>query len=51
MKILMSNDDGMFAVGISVLAGALSNAGHEVYIVAPDQERSAAGHSLTLHTP
>jgi 5'-nucleotidase len=51
MKILMANDDGMFAVGISVLAKALSNEGHEVYIVAPDQERSAAGHSLTLHTP
>lgn len=51
MKILMSNDDGMYAVGISVLARALSNACHEVYIVAPDQERSAAGHSLTLHTP
>lgn len=50
MKILISNDDGITANGIRALAEALS-ANHEVYIVAPDRERSAAGHSLTLHTP
>lgn len=50
MKILISNDDGIVANGIRALAEALSPE-HDVYIVAPDRERSAAGHSLTLHTP
>ena len=50
MRILISNDDGIFANGIKALSEALS-VHHEVYIVAPDGERSAAGHSLTLHTP
>lgn len=50
MKILISNDDGIHASGIAALSQALSRE-HEVYIIAPDQERSAAGHSLTLHTP
>ena len=50
MKILISNDDGINAYGIAALASNLSK-NHEVYIVAPDRERSAAGHSLTLHTP
>lgn len=50
MKILISNDDGILANGIRALTEALSP-NHDVYIVAPDRERSAAGHSLTLHTP
>ena len=50
MKILLSNDDGILANGIRALIEALA-AKHEVYVVAPDRERSAAGHSLTLHTP
>ena len=50
MKILISNDDGIHADGIAALSKALCRE-HEVYIVAPDRERSAAGHSLTLHTP
>ncbi len=50
MKILISNDDGITAEGIKALAQNLSKE-HEVYIVAPDRERSAAGHSLTLHSP
>lgn len=50
MKILISNDDGIAANGIRVLTERLSKY-HEVYVVAPDRERSAAGHSLTLHTP
>lgn len=50
MKILISNDDGIMANGIRALTEALS-AEHDVYVVAPDRERSAAGHSLTLHTP
>lgn len=50
MKLLLSNDDGILANGIRALIEALSPY-HEVYVVAPDRERSAAGHSLTLHTP
>ena len=50
MKILVSNDDGILSNGIRALIEALSPV-HEVYVVAPDRERSAAGHSLTLHTP
>lgn len=50
MKILISNDDGINANGIRVLSKTLSKE-HTVYIVAPDRERSAAAHSLTLHTP
>lgn len=50
MKILISNDDGIAANGIRVLTKALAN-DHDVYVIAPDRERSAAGHSLTLHTP
>jgi len=49
-RILVTNDDGIFSEGIERLAGALAEVG-EVFTVAPDQERSAAGHSLTLHNP
>ncbi len=50
MKILLSNDDGIHALGIRTLAQRLAGE-HDVYVVAPDRERSAAGHSLTLHHP
>ena len=50
MKILISNDDGILANGIRALIEALTSY-HDVYVVAPDRERSAAGHSLTLQTP
>lgn len=49
-RILVTNDDGVFSEGVERLAAALSDVG-EVFTVAPDQERSAAGHSLTLHSP
>ncbi len=48
--ILVSNDDGIRSHGILKLASALRRVGR-VYVVAPDRERSAAGHSLTLHRP
>jgi 5'-nucleotidase len=48
--ILVSNDDGIHAPGISALALALEPFG-EVWVVAPDRERSAVGHALTLHRP
>ena len=50
MKILISNDDGIAAEGIKALMQNLALE-HDVYVVAPDRERSAAGHSLTLHSP
>jgi 5'-nucleotidase len=49
-RILVTNDDGIFSEGIERLAAALSEVG-DVYTVAPDQERSAAGHALTLDVP
>lgn len=48
--ILISNDDGIHSEGIKALARALKRVG-EVFVVAPDRERSAASHSLTLHRP
>jgi len=48
--ILVSNDDGIRSEGIKALRAALESLG-EVYVVAPDRERSAASHSLTLHRP
>jgi 5'-nucleotidase len=50
MKILVTNDDGIHAPGIHCLAEALKKVG-EVAVVAPDRERSAVGHALTLHHP
>ena len=40
-----------FALGIRTLANHIAQAGHEVIVVAPDRERSATGHGLTLHHP
>jgi 5'-nucleotidase len=51
MKLLISNDDGIFALGIRTLADTLAEAGHDVTVVCPDRERSATGHGLTLHDP
>lgn len=50
MKILITNDDGIHAPGINSLAAALA-AVAEVAVVAPDRERSASAHALTLHHP
>lgn len=48
--ILLTNDDGFFSEGIEALYHQLQDLG-EVYIVAPDRERSATSLSLTLHRP
>ena len=47
MKILLVNDDGIDAVGLKTLAETLSGE-HELYIVAPEAERSAFSHSVTI---
>jgi 5'-nucleotidase len=51
MKLLVSNDDGISALGIRTLANHLVESGHEVIVVCPDRERSATGHGLTLLQP
>lgn len=51
MDILLTNDDGVYSIGIQILATTLKNKGHNVLIVAPDRERSACGHSMTLGRP
>ena len=50
MKILLTNDDGIFAPGIRALCRELEK-DHDVTVVAPDRERSAAGHAITIHYP
>jgi 5'-nucleotidase len=48
--ILVTNDDGVHSPGIIALFKAMKEIG-TAYIVAPDRERSAVGHALTLHRP
>jgi 5'-nucleotidase len=50
LKILLTNDDGIYAPGLWALYEALVEK-HEVLVVAPDRERSAVGHGITLHQP
>jgi len=50
MRILITNDDGVYSPGIAALAEAAAAFG-EVRIVAPDVERSSAGHSITASRP
>lgn len=50
MRILVSNDDGIYSPGIVVLAEVAAEFG-AVQIVAPDVERSSAGHSITASRP
>ena len=50
MKILLTNDDGYNAPGILALYEALS-AAHEVLLIAPDREKSAVSHGISLNQP
>ena len=50
MRILATNDDGIYAQGLWKLVEALSTLG-EVWVVAPDREQSGVGTSLTFHHP
>lgn len=50
LRILVTNDDGIYAQGLWSLVIALKEVG-EVVVVAPDREQSAAGTSVTLHQP
>lgn len=50
MRVLISNDDGINAAGIIQLRKSLEEQA-EVFVVAPDRERSATGHKITMHRP
>jgi 5'-nucleotidase len=50
MEILITNDDGVYAEGIFALYNSLRKAGN-VTVVAPDTQRSAVGHAITLTDP
>ena len=51
MRVLICNDDGYLAPGVSTLADAIKPLASEVVIVAPEQDRSGASNSLTLDRP
>ena len=48
MRILVTNDDGISAEGLKALADVLSEK-HEIFVLAPDGNRSGFSHSLTIH--
>jgi 5'-nucleotidase len=50
LRVLLTNDDGIFAEGLRALAGCFHTVA-ETYIVAPDHEQSATGHAITMHRP
>ena len=51
MRILLTNDDGIHAPGLAVLERIAARFSDDVWICAPDEEQSGAGHSLTLTRP
>ncbi|QQO08002.1 5'/3'-nucleotidase SurE [Breznakiella homolactica] len=52
MKIVLTNDDGIDCAGLIKLAEALeARGGHEIYICAPESNRSGVSHSLSLRGP
>jgi len=50
MRVLISNDDGITSPGLTVLQQELEDQ-HEVWVTAPDRERSGTSHSITIHDP
>ncbi len=51
MRVLLTNDDGVHAPGLEVLERVAARFADELWIVAPSEEQSGAGHSLTLSQP
>jgi 5'-nucleotidase len=51
MRILLTNDDGINAPGLTVLEAIAAQLSDDVWVCAPAEENSGAGHSLTLHMP
>ncbi|MFP4641425.1 MAG: 5'/3'-nucleotidase SurE, partial [Dehalococcoidia bacterium] len=50
LKILVTNDDGVYAEGLWTLVRAIMD-NADVLVVAPDREQSGVGTSVTLHQP
>lgn len=48
MKIMVTNDDGIWAEGINTLTDVLQKQGYDVVVVAPDRPKSASSHAITL---
>ena len=51
MRILITNDDGIHAPGLAVLEEIAAELSDDIWVVAPAEEQSGAGHSLTLTVP
>src|SRR5690242_19313089 len=51
MRILLTNDDGINARGLKLLEAVARKLADDIWIIAPTEEQSGAGHSLTLTTP
>jgi len=51
MRILLTNDDGIHAPGLPVLEEIAQQFSDDIWICAPSEEQSGAGHSLTLNHP
>jgi 5'-nucleotidase len=51
MRILLTNDDGVNAPGLKVLEAIAAQLSDDIWVCAPDEEQSGAGHSLTLTRP
>lgn len=51
MRVLITNDDGIYSEGIKALADAFREENNDVWVVAPDTEQSACSHKLTLNEP
>lgn len=51
MRILLTNDDGIYAPGLKILEALAARLSDDIWVVAPSEEQSGAGHSLTLSRP
>jgi 5'-nucleotidase len=51
VRILLTNDDGIYAPGFELLEAVASRLSDDIWAVAPSEEQSGAGHSLTLTRP
>ena len=51
IRILITNDDGIHAPGIAILESIAKNITDDVWVVAPDEEKSGAAHSISLSQP
>lgn len=51
MRILLTNDDGIYAPGLQVLEEIARQFSDDIWVCAPSEEQSGAGHALSLHRP